>query len=71
MNTRLQIGFGRRRLTPPATQINRLYLHRILKKTSYELFTGKKPNVSYFRVLGANALFLLREVEILNLLLRL
>jgi hypothetical protein len=24
--------------------INRLYLHRILKKTSYELLTGKKPN---------------------------
>jgi hypothetical protein len=33
--------------------INRLYLHRILKKTSYELFTGKKPNVSYFRVFGS------------------
>jgi transposase InsO family protein len=32
--------------------INRLYLHRILKKTSYELLTGKKPNVSYFRVFG-------------------
>jgi transposase InsO family protein len=26
--------------------INRLYLHQILKKTSYELLTGKKPNVS-------------------------
>jgi hypothetical protein len=50
--------------------INRLYLHRILKKTSYELLTGKKPNVYYFRVLGANALFLLREVEVLNLLLK-
>jgi transposase InsO family protein len=25
--------------------INRLYLHRILKKTSYELHTGKNPNV--------------------------
>jgi hypothetical protein len=33
--------------------INRLYLHRILKKTSYELHTGKKPNVSYFRVFGS------------------
>jgi hypothetical protein len=30
--------------------INRLYLHRLLKKTSYELLTGNKPNVSYFRV---------------------
>jgi transposase InsO family protein len=51
--------------------INRLYLHRILKKTSYELLTGKKPNVSYFRVFKANVLFLLKEVENLNLLLRL
>jgi transposase InsO family protein len=50
--------------------INQLYLHRILKKTSYELLNGKTPNVSYFRVLGANALFLLKEVEILNLLLK-
>jgi transposase InsO family protein len=32
--------------------INRLYLHRLLKKTSYELLTGNKPNVSYFRVFG-------------------
>jgi hypothetical protein len=29
---------------------NRLYLHKLLKKTSYELLTGNKPNVSYFRV---------------------
>jgi hypothetical protein len=50
--------------------INCLYLHRILKKTSYELLTGKKPNVSYFRVLGANALFLSKEVEVPNLLLK-
>jgi transposase InsO family protein len=50
--------------------INRLYLHQILKKTSYELLTGKKPNVSYLEFLGANALFSLREVEILNLLLK-
>src|SRR4051812_23130839 len=28
--------------------INRVYLHKFLKKTSYELLTGKKPNVSYF-----------------------
>jgi hypothetical protein len=29
---------------------NRLYLHKLIKKTSYELLTGNKPNVSYFRV---------------------
>src|SRR6266566_4199067 len=33
--------------------INRVYLHKFLKKTSYELLTDKKPNVSYFRVFGA------------------
>jgi hypothetical protein len=27
---------------------NRLYLHKLLKKTSYELLTGNKPNASYF-----------------------
>jgi transposase InsO family protein len=27
---------------------NRLYLHKLLKKTSYELLTGNKLNVSYF-----------------------
>ena len=31
--------------------INRLYLHKKLKKTSYELLTNNKPKVSYFRVL--------------------
>jgi hypothetical protein len=27
---------------------NRLYLHKLLKKTYYELITGNKSNVSYF-----------------------
>jgi transposase InsO family protein len=39
--------------------INRLYLHRILKKTSYELLTGKKSNVSYFRVFGSKCFILI------------
>jgi transposase InsO family protein len=26
---------------------NRLYLHKLLKKTSYEFITGNKPNVSF------------------------
>jgi hypothetical protein len=41
--------------------INRLYLHRILKKTSYELLTGKKPNVSYFRVFGSKYFILIKR----------
>jgi transposase InsO family protein len=41
--------------------INRLYLHQILKKTSYELLTGKKPNVSYFRVFGSKCYILIKR----------
>jgi hypothetical protein len=41
--------------------INRLYLHRILKKTSYELLTDKKPNVLYFRVFGSKCFILVKR----------
>jgi hypothetical protein len=41
--------------------INRLFLHRILKKTSYELLTGKKPNVSYFRVFSSKCFILVKR----------
>jgi hypothetical protein len=41
--------------------INRLYLHRILKKTSYELLTSKKPNISYFRVFGSKCFILVKR----------
>jgi transposase InsO family protein len=49
--------------------INRLYFHRILKKTSYKPLTSKNPNV-ILESLGANALFLSKDVEVLNLLLK-
>jgi hypothetical protein len=32
---------------------NRLYHHKLLKNTYYELLTGNKPNVSYFRLFGS------------------
>jgi transposase InsO family protein len=41
--------------------INRLYLHWILKKTSYKLLIGKKPNVSYFRVFGSKCFILIKR----------
>jgi hypothetical protein len=41
--------------------INRLYLHRILKKTSCELLTSKKPNVSYFKVFGSKCFILIKR----------
>jgi transposase InsO family protein len=41
--------------------INLLYLHRLLKKTSYELLTGNKPNVSYFRVFRSKCYILVKR----------
>jgi hypothetical protein len=41
--------------------INRLYLHRILKKTSYKLLNSKKPNVSYFRDFGSKCFILVKR----------
>jgi hypothetical protein len=41
--------------------INRLYLYRLLKKTSYKLLTGNKPNVSYFHVFGSKCYILVKK----------
>jgi hypothetical protein len=41
--------------------INRLYLHRLLKTTSYELLTSNKPNVSYFCVFGSKCYILVKK----------
>jgi hypothetical protein len=41
--------------------INWLYLLRLLKKTSHELLTGNKPNVSYFRVFGIKCYILVKK----------
>jgi hypothetical protein len=41
--------------------INRLYLYRLLKKTSYELLTGNKPNVSYFCIFGSKCYILVKK----------
>ena len=38
--------------------INRLYVHKYYKRTSYELLTGNKPKVSYFRVFGCKCVIL-------------
>jgi hypothetical protein len=41
--------------------INWLYLRRLLKKTSYKLLTGNKPNVSYFHVFGSKCYILVKK----------
>jgi hypothetical protein len=41
--------------------INCLYLHKYYKKTSYELLTGNKYKVSYFRVFGCKCFILSKK----------
>jgi transposase InsO family protein len=40
---------------------NRLYLHKYLNKTPYEVIAGKKPSVHYFRVCGCSVSYLTRN----------
>jgi hypothetical protein len=37
---------------------NRLYLRKGLNKTLYEILTGNKPNIKYFRVFGCKCFYL-------------
>jgi hypothetical protein len=41
--------------------IYQLYLHRLLKRTSYELLTGNKPNILYFHVFGSKCYILVKK----------
>jgi hypothetical protein len=43
--------------------INRLYLHKMRYKTAYELLTGKKPKVHYFRVFGSKCFILNKKYK--------
>jgi hypothetical protein len=42
---------------------NHLYLHKLLKKTSYELLTGNKPNFSYFQFFGSKCYILHKRLK--------
>jgi hypothetical protein len=43
--------------------INRLYLHKYLGKTPYEIITSNKPKVHYFRVFGVRVSYLTRKLK--------
>ena len=45
--------------------LNRILLRSILKKTPYELWKNKKPNISYFKVFGCKC-FILNTKDILG-----
>jgi hypothetical protein len=42
---------------------NRFYLHKLLKKTPFELLTSNKLNVSYFIVLGSKCYVLQKRLK--------
>jgi transposase InsO family protein len=44
---------------------NRLYCHRLLKKTPSELLVGRKSNISYFGVFGCKC-YILRKGTLLS-----
>jgi transposase InsO family protein len=46
--------------------INRLYLHKYLDKTPYEIITGNKPKVHYFRVFGSKCFILNKKTKSSN-----
>jgi transposase InsO family protein len=43
---------------------NRLHLHKLLKKTPYELLTGNKQNIYYFRVFGRKCYVLQKKIKV-------
>jgi hypothetical protein len=43
---------------------NQLYLHKGLNKTPYEILTGNKPNIRYFRVFGCKCFYLNKGVHL-------
>jgi hypothetical protein len=42
---------------------NHLYHHKLLKKTSYELLTDKKPSVSHFQVFGSKCYVIQKRLK--------
>jgi hypothetical protein len=70
MSTRHHIGFGRRRLTPLDTPSIDSTFTESSRKHRMNSSPVKSKMFLILEFLGANALFLSREVEILNLLLK-
>jgi hypothetical protein len=71
LSTRLKTGFGLRRLTPPATQSTDSTFIESSRRHLMNSSPVKSPMFDIIESLVANVLFLLKEVENLNLLLRL
>jgi hypothetical protein len=70
MSTRLRTGFEPRRLTPPATPSTGYIFTESSRRHHTNSSLVKSPMFHILESLGANALFLLKEVEVLNSLLK-
>jgi hypothetical protein len=70
MSTRHQIGFRQRRLTPLATPSTDSTFTESSRKHHMNSSLVKSPMFLILEFLDANALFLLRKVETVNLLLK-
>jgi hypothetical protein len=71
MNTRLRTGFGRKQSTPLATPSIDSTFTESSRKHHMNNSLVKSLMFHILESLGVNDLFLLKEVEVLNLLLRL
>jgi hypothetical protein len=71
MSTRLRTSFGLRRLTPPATPSTGSTFTESSRRHHMNSSPVKSPMFHILESLVANVLFLLKEVENQNLLLRL
>jgi hypothetical protein len=71
MSTRLRTGFGPRRLTPLATPSTGSTFTESSRRHHMNSSLVKSPMFHILESLEANVLFLLKEVENLNLLLKL
>jgi hypothetical protein len=70
MSTRLRISFGQRRLTLCATPSTVSTYTESSRKHRMNSSSVKSPMFLNLESLGANVLLLLKEIEILNLLLK-
>jgi hypothetical protein len=70
MSTRHRIGFGWRQLKPLATPSTDSTFTESSRKHHMNSSPVKSPMFFILECLGENALFLSREVEVLNLLLK-
>jgi hypothetical protein len=70
MSTRHRTSSGLRRLTPPATPSTDYIFTESSRRHHMNSSLVKSPMFHILESLGANALFLSRKVEVLNLLLK-